>query len=291
MRLGPQFPSFYRMVPNEAYQYKGIVYLLLHFHWIWVGIVASGDDNGEFFVQTLIPMLSQHGICTAFTEKTPSISQTAENLGSLGLFRAKSFSMTISKIKVLVVCAEPQTMTALIWMIYFFSLLEGATETSMGKVWIMTAHWDFSLETMHRASDIQVFDGALSFVIYSKEVLGFTQFLQNLHPDSAKGDGFIRIFWQQAFNCLFPDSNEHREEADSCTGQENLKSLPGTLFEMSMTGQSYSIYNAAQAIAYTLHRLNLFRIKHGRLDPQNLQPWQVRVDIQSHLLVRQKYTA
>ncbi|XP_053216045.1 vomeronasal type-2 receptor 26-like [Podarcis raffonei] len=286
MRLGPQFPSFYRMVPNEAYQYKGIVYLLLHFHWIWVGIVASGDDNGENFVQTLMPMLSQHGICTAFIEKTPSISQTTENLGSLGLFRAKSFSMTISNIKVLVVCAEPQTTTALIWMIYFFSLLEGATETSMGKVWIMTAHWDFSLETMHRASDIQVFDGALSFVIYSKEVLGFTQFLQNLHPDSDKGDGFIRIFWQQAFNCLLPDSNEHREEAVSCTGQESLKSLPGTLFEMSMTGQSYSIYNAAQAIAYTLHRLNLFRIKHGamvngRLDPQNLQPWQLNLFLKS----------
>ncbi|XP_066486316.1 vomeronasal type-2 receptor 26-like [Tiliqua scincoides] len=46
-------PSFYRMVPNEEHQYKGIVRLLLHFQWTWIGIITVDDENGEKFVLPL----------------------------------------------------------------------------------------------------------------------------------------------------------------------------------------------------------------------------------------------
>ncbi|XP_077774311.1 vomeronasal type-2 receptor 26-like [Podarcis muralis] len=276
MNIQLQFPSFYRMVPNEVHQYKGIVHLLQYFQWIWVGIVASDNDNGERFMQTLIPMLSKHGICTAFKEKTPSVSNALENFSSLELIRAKS-SVIVTHVKVLVACADTQTMTSLLWMTYYFSLLEDVTQMSMGKVWILTAEWDFSFETRLRGMDMQLFNGALSFAIHSNEVMGFTKFLQNLHPNSAKGDGFIRNFWQQAFNCLLSDSNEPMDNTDTCTGQEKLESLPGALFEMSMTSHSYSIYNAVQTIAHSLH--TIFRPKNGvernRFNHQNLQPWQL----------------
>ncbi|XP_066486240.1 vomeronasal type-2 receptor 26-like [Tiliqua scincoides] len=52
--------SFYRMVPNEEHQYRGIVRLLQHFQWTWVGIIAADNDIGEMFVQTLMSALSQH---------------------------------------------------------------------------------------------------------------------------------------------------------------------------------------------------------------------------------------
>ncbi|XP_066486271.1 vomeronasal type-2 receptor 26-like [Tiliqua scincoides] len=118
----------------------------------------------------------------------------------------------------------------------------------------MTAHWNFAAHTLYRAYDIQIFDGALSFAIHSNKVLGFAQFLQALHPDSPEGDGFLRIFRKQAFNCLFPYSSEDKEGMNICTGQEKLESIPPTLFEMSMLGQSYSIYNAIYAIAHALHK-------------------------------------
>ncbi|XP_060110748.1 vomeronasal type-2 receptor 26-like [Heteronotia binoei] len=57
------FPSFYRMVPNEALQYIGIVQLLVHFKWKWVGFVTPDDEGGEQFLQNLEPMLSRSGIC------------------------------------------------------------------------------------------------------------------------------------------------------------------------------------------------------------------------------------
>ncbi|KAJ6651860.1 hypothetical protein lerEdw1_015985 [Lerista edwardsae] len=58
------------MVPNEALQYQGIVRLLLHFGWKWVGLMTMDNDAGEHFMKVLEPMLSRHGICSAFTDKT-----------------------------------------------------------------------------------------------------------------------------------------------------------------------------------------------------------------------------
>uniref|UniRef100_A0A670YRI4 G-protein coupled receptors family 3 profile domain-containing protein n=1 Tax=Pseudonaja textilis TaxID=8673 RepID=A0A670YRI4_PSETE len=49
-----------------------------------------------------------------------------------------------------------------------------------------------------------------------------------------------------------------------CTGKENLQNLPTYMFEMSMTGESYNIYNAIYAVAYALHAMH------------NLQLWQVK---------------
>ncbi|XP_063003385.1 vomeronasal type-2 receptor 26-like [Elgaria multicarinata webbii] len=62
------FPSFYRIDPNEIPEYVGLVQLLLHFHWNWIGLVAPSDERGENFIQSLMPMLKQKDICVAFTE-------------------------------------------------------------------------------------------------------------------------------------------------------------------------------------------------------------------------------
>ncbi|XP_061447681.1 vomeronasal type-2 receptor 26-like [Rhineura floridana] len=287
MNVKTQLPSFYRMVPNEAYQYAGIVHLLMHFKWTWIGILAADDDNGNKFMQTLIPKLAQHGICTALSEKTPDISQAIDNLSSFKFILSKAVSLTMSKVKILIVNAEFQTMTCLMWMIYFYGLVEDVRETSIGKVWIMTAQWEFSSETLHRAFNNHVFHGALSFAIHSNEVLGFREFLLVLHRNSQKGDDFLRIFWEEAFNCSFSDSNVDKHTNGTCTGQEKVESLPGALFEMSMTGQSYSIYNAVQAIAHVLHKMNTSKLKFrgifntGRMDPPHLKPWQLNPFLRS----------
>ncbi|XP_078234881.1 vomeronasal type-2 receptor 26-like [Pogona vitticeps] len=278
--------SFYRMVPSETIQYTGIVLLLLHFQWLWIAIIASDDDKGERFLQTLLPMLSEHEICTAVIERTATLSDILENFRSYEQIFDIVTSLTDSSTKVYIVNADLQTMSCLKWLIYVYASLRDIEEISLGKVWILTAHWDFSTEAFHRDFDVHVFHGALSLALHSNEMLGFREFLQEVSPNSSK-DGFLRLFWEQAFSCLFSTFHES-EEDKKCNGEEKLESLPGTLFEMTMTGQSYSIYNAVYAIAHALHKMSLLSTsKHktgviqSRLNPLNVQPWELHMFLKS----------
>ncbi|XP_066486017.1 vomeronasal type-2 receptor 26-like [Tiliqua scincoides] len=263
-----ELPSFYRMVPNEVYQYRGIVHLLQYFLWKWVGIVASDDDNGEKFVQTMMTMFSEYGICTAFSTKLPAISQISEMAKLINHIDLENplvgwvTSLFNAEVKVYVMNAEIVTTTLLELFIYFYTMLDGVTEPSIGKVWILTAQWNFSLFSLQRDFDIQVFHGTLSFAIHSSEMPGFSELLDFLHPKSQPEDEFIKTFWEQAFDCSFFYSDDGEDSRDPCTGQERLENLPGTLFEKSMTGQSYSIYNAVHAIAHALQKIFLIRNKH-----------------------------
>ncbi|KAJ7313850.1 hypothetical protein JRQ81_005602 [Phrynocephalus forsythii] len=286
INIKTNLPSSYRMVPSETFQYTGLVLVLLYFKWVWIAIIASDDDKGEKFLHALLPMLSEHEICTAVIERTTVLSDVLENFQTLeGIFGIVS-SLTTSNSKVYIVNAELQTISCLKWQIYVYTSIKEMNEVSLGKVWILTAHWDFTTETFHRDFDIQVFQGALSLALHSNEVLGFREFLQELSPNSPK-DGFLKLFWEQTFNCLFSISPES-EVDHRCTGEEKLESLPGTLFEMSMTGQSYSIYNAVHAIAHALHTMSLSStsklqraVMQSKWNLLNVQPWELHTFLKS----------
>ncbi|XP_053215996.1 vomeronasal type-2 receptor 26-like [Podarcis raffonei] len=270
--------SLYRMAPNEIHQYKGIVQLLLHFQWIWVGLMTMKEETGETFLTNLLPVLSQNRICAAFTEKIPVRAFLGDFLNLQEKWN-KIFSDIIkSKANTIVVYGEALTMITLRGLLH-----EGESEygTSFGKVWIMVAQMDIVAVSMHKDWDIEAFHGALAFTAHSQEVPGFQNFLRKLNPHLMKGDGFIRPFWEQAFGCSFPNSHFNGDDVDTCTGEERLQNLPGPFFEMSMTGHSYSIYNAVQALANSVHAmyLSIFKskvtVERRKLQLKNMQPWKV----------------
>ncbi|KAH0626631.1 hypothetical protein JD844_001719 [Phrynosoma platyrhinos] len=285
-----EFPFIYQMVPREADQYRGLVQLFLHFQWTWVGIIAIEDEKGERFVQTFLPLLLKNGICAAFIDWLPALKSTADMIDLFYLSRSReNMTLFLTNINVQVYTVHADTLTALLlkWFLYL-TQMEDLTEMVMGKVWVMTMQWEFSFHLYYRNLDIDFFHGALSFTVNSCEVLEFENFLHDLNFQWPKGDGFIRVFWTQAFGCLLPDTELDMFKAERCTGEEKLESLPGTFFEMSMTAQSYSIYNAVHALGKALHAMNSARQNYksvvacgGSLEPHYQQPWQLQPFLRS----------
>ncbi|XP_032070554.1 vomeronasal type-2 receptor 26-like [Thamnophis elegans] len=64
-----------------------------------------------------------------------------------------------------------------------------------------------------------------------------------------------------------------------CTGKENLQNLPSYMFETSMEGESYNIYNAIYAVAHALHTIYGSGAKPARMRLgkriSNIQSWQI----------------
>ncbi|XP_062993122.1 vomeronasal type-2 receptor 26-like [Elgaria multicarinata webbii] len=275
---------FYRTVPNEDIQYLGIIQLLLHFGWMWVGLITSDNEGGERFLQNLEPMLSQKGICSAFTDIVPKNTNCINIDELIDLYLTNIPVFLKSKANAVVIYGENRSLARLknIVLIRFLPsqiAAEYEKMSSRGKVWIMTAQIDITLYALQKVFDMQMLHGSISFTIQSKQVQGFQEFLQTIHPSRANGGGFIKDFWEQAFDCFIPDGPN--ESSESCSGEEKLESLTAPFFEMSMTGHSYSIYNAVYALAHAFHGMYSSRTNHramgnkGRLAPQNVEPWQL----------------
>ncbi|KAH0626208.1 hypothetical protein JD844_001045 [Phrynosoma platyrhinos] len=279
-----QFPSVYRMIPNERAQYVGIVKLLKHFGWTWIGLIVSEDDSGEALLRTLVPWLLQNSICFAFKEIIPivkenwmtSLDETWEVHDKMARMQ---FILSSTDTNVILVHGDSQSMEVLqlILMVNEFFEMK-PTE----KVWIITAQWDFTAMFLSGLFTLKSFNGTLSFALPTKKIEGYAQYLSTINP-TGNHDYVAAVLWTSAFLCSFPQYDFYVNNATNCTGEEKLSSLPESVFGMGMSGQSYSIYNAAYAIAHALHAMLSSRSKHkggrdgGTWNLQNMHPWQVQV--------------
>ncbi|XP_033024320.1 vomeronasal type-2 receptor 26-like [Lacerta agilis] len=271
---------FHQLVPTENLQYKGIVSLLLHFGWTWIGVIVMDNSNGERFVQTVFPMFSQNGVCFAFIERIPTLTFVTDVKNVLEEGAKIHDKLLGSTANVLVVNGESYSFTFFRWLPYLTEQ-ELITTTLKGKVWIATAQLVVTSFVFQRTWDMKIFQGALTITIHSNNIENFHRFLESRSPSSAAGDGFIAEFWQNAFACVFPMRFQGQAQGNICTGEEKLESLPGTFFEMSMTGHSYSIYNAVYTVAHTLCKISKSRMRHramvggGGLKLQKQPSWQL----------------
>ncbi|XP_044300463.1 vomeronasal type-2 receptor 26-like [Varanus komodoensis] len=271
---------FYRTVSNEVYQYIGILEILLHFGWTWVGVLVANEESGERFIQTLQPLLSQKGICFAFSERPFKTNYFQDYYEEQSRWLQLYQVLVKSQANVVVVYGKNKDMIALRALLAVGEL-ENMPTTSVGKVWIMTVQLDFAALTLPVSWDMQVFHGSISFAAHSKEVQGFKVFLQLRNPFQVNEDGFLEQFWAETFFCFFPKSSAEMQTSEACTGKEKLDHLPSSAFEMSMTGHSYSVYNGVYAVAHALHSMYLFKSKPrgrtegGQMKLQDLEPWQL----------------
>ncbi|KAH0626224.1 hypothetical protein JD844_001063 [Phrynosoma platyrhinos] len=274
-----QLSSFYRMATNEEPQYMGIISLLQHFGWTWIGLFVVDDDSGEHFLEKMELLLSQNGICSAFTSQIQNQEHfhdsKARNHRTQYLYQI----FKSSKARVFLLYGN---VYMIMWIWYFIT--QGALGDN-NKVWITAAQSDFVLASLDQDGSLQMFQGALSFRIHSSEVPGFQEFLQAIKPDWTEADYFLKDFWEEAFDCSVPDPKMPYKVSGTCMREKRLESLIAPLFELRMSGHSYGIYNAIYAVAHASHALFLSRSIHksvvgkrGAL--QDLQPWELHPFLQ-----------
>lgn len=242
-------------------------------------MIFQSEDNIERFTEKLIGMFSQHGICLDFIERFPK-QTTSSDFSQMIQEGSQTLSVVVgSSANVILIYGEIQT-TMILRAMAQYSVYEGIPIKRQGKVWMMTAQMDFTSFPFQRDWDMDFLHGALSFAIHSVKLLGFPKFIENRSPIAEREDGFIKEFWEQAFDCFFPNSSIKKKFGEACTGEEELSSLPASVLEMHMTGLSYSIYNAVYVVAHVLNAMQLSPFKpivNGeRQQPPYRQPWQVR---------------
>ncbi|XP_053145435.1 vomeronasal type-2 receptor 1-like isoform X2 [Hemicordylus capensis] len=269
-------PSFYQIDPQDTLQCMGLVRLLHYFQWNWIGIVASDDDNGENFIRSLTPILAQHDICVTFTERpTPELFLYP----ILTDERYKQVLAALqSNAQVAILSGDSNVIQNFITSVSFF---EEQTHTSLDKVWILTSEWEFAVEGFqYQWWSVRNFH-ALSFTVHTGAVPGFQSFLRDLDPYHPQGDVFLPDWWEVAFNCEVQKSGQTPEEGRRiCTGEEKLEILPASVFEGSMAGHSYTVYNAVYSVAHALHAACSRSQRGLKWDSKksllNVKPWQVQ---------------
>ncbi|XP_032092119.1 vomeronasal type-2 receptor 26-like [Thamnophis elegans] len=269
---------FFQMSPLERLQYQGILSLLLHFRWTWIGIVVTANDNGDRVIEKIVPLLYQNNICVSYIEKISELTTPNEIYDLFNEGAETRDKIMDSNANVVIFYGESDTMVRLRWLSYLSR--KNMPDTVKGKVWILTAQMELNSHVYQRNWDTDIMNGALSFTIHANDPPGFQSFTESRNP-SMREDGFIKDFWGQSFACAFKTSNVDEVAGDICTGEEKLEDLPITFFEKRMTGHSYSIYNSVYAVAHALRALISSRsaqwsvANNGRLKLQNQDSWQL----------------
>ncbi|XP_053145964.1 vomeronasal type-2 receptor 26-like isoform X2 [Hemicordylus capensis] len=258
------FPFFYRMLPKEEIQYLGIVKLLLHFRWTWIGLIATENENGERFIRTFTHLLTESGICIAFSESIPEIGS---DIASLHIQR---------QAEVYVYYAEIRSFSDRVLIIQKF---EKSVNHIVGKVWITTALWDITLELMSNPSLFQDIHGFFSFSIQTAKRTTYDNFLPLFFA--------MRQTVDKGFQCFYSKHMFSVKGWTRCKQTDNLETLPQDMLEETLSLDSYSIYNSVQAVAHALNAAYSSRskwiIKMGgdRLGHQKLQSWQIHSSLRN----------
>ncbi|KAL8213440.1 UNVERIFIED_CONTAM: hypothetical protein K2H54_065167 [Gekko kuhli] len=265
-----RFPFFYRTAPKEEAQYLGIVKLLMHFRWTWVGLLAQDNDDGNRFKSTLTAVMLKRGICVAFSE---SMAETGVQASAWSETKKYQLLKRLSQdqVKVFVLYGDVPAMLILEILI---GMIERVLKAEMGKIWITTLVLD-TLWSLHCSPDPVYFPrhGSLSVVTQAKK--------REMYHHTQVCNPLMKEFMEQAF-----DSSRSKPVL-SVRGQlryrekERLEARPWEALKEYLPVRAYNIYTGVHAVAHALHAAyssrseRMMRARGAGLENGLLQPWQL----------------
>ncbi|OCT90692.1 hypothetical protein XELAEV_18019309mg [Xenopus laevis] len=257
------FPSFFRTIPSDEFQMKGLAQLVSKFGWSWVGLMATDNDYGQYAMQVVKQEVIKAGACIAFFVDIMT-SKPDRNAPKIARILRESTA------KVIVVMASGAD--------FLIVLEELLRQNVTGKVWVGSEAWASStFLSVKRFQDVLV--GSVGFSIHADQISGFAEYFESLNPSSDLHDPFIKEFWEQAFSCKWLDQDElvNNASLQPCTGKEKLGNVMLKLdFRLSL-----NVYTAVYAFAWALQNLHDCQLGKGQFEHESctnisfFQPWQL----------------
>ncbi|XP_062062768.1 vomeronasal type-2 receptor 116-like [Lepus europaeus] len=253
--------SLYQMAPKDTSLALGMISLILHFSWTWVGLVISDDHDGIQFLSDITETMERNRVCVAFLEMVP--------VTAVSYFKkAWSYHRQIrqSSADVVIIYGDAD------FLLGFTISID--QDSIIWKVWITTSQWVINTEKNNFLLD--TFHGTLIFSHHHEEISGFKNFIETATPSKYPEDVYLTSLWNSSFNCSISES--HYETLETCPLNASLAWLPRNIMDMSMTDGSYNVYNAVYAVAQTLHEMML---QHVEMQPMwneqglTFAPWQL----------------
>ncbi|KAM5164981.1 extracellular calcium-sensing receptor-like [Mantella aurantiaca] len=240
------FPSFLRTVPSNMFQNVALSELIRQFGWNWVGMLVVDNDVGQQGAQVIRAGIERNGGCVAFLEKI-------------------HLSYSVTQIKRVVDVIKESSISVIILHsqeVHMKALLDAMFDNGVtGKIFISSASFGLTPGLFSKKA-WKVLNGTVGLIPRTGTMPGFEGFLQKLHPAGNSTYPFIRLFWQKAFSCHWPDEyidgekmNSVMEKNVTCTGNEEFGSRFSQIFETNDLSYTYHAYLAVYAYVHALRSL------------------------------------
>ncbi|XP_069463325.1 extracellular calcium-sensing receptor-like [Ambystoma mexicanum] len=262
-----QFPSFFRTVPSDDYQSNGLAQLVMHFGWLWVGLLAEDSDYGQQGIRLIKEELITAGACIAFSE---TIISNKEDKNAVRIAQVIKNSTANA---IVVFSFDPD---------FGVVLDELLRQKVSGKIWVASEAWSTSM-LLSSEKYSEILSGTIGFATFRGEMPDFKRYLTSVQPSTSLG--FIKEFWEDAFGCKLLDQRTTMDALHNtsrlCTGTEKLESLQIYQNDVTSFTVPYNIYRAVYAIALALQDLISCRPGSGPFhldncaDIEDYQPWQL----------------
>ncbi|XP_032772215.1 vomeronasal type-2 receptor 116-like isoform X3 [Rattus rattus] len=242
-----QFPYVYQVATKDTYLFHGMVSLMLHFGWTWIGLVISDDDQGIQFLSDLREEMQRHTICLAFVNMIP------ENM-QIYMTRAKVY--------------DQQLMTSSAKVVVIYGKINSTLEVTFRRweylgaqrIWITTSQWD--VITNKKDFSLDFFHGTVTFAHRHSGIAVFRNFMQTINTSKYPVDISQSMLQWNHFNCSISKNNS---KMDYFTINNPLEWLALHTFDMVLSEEGYNLYNAVYAVAHTYHQLILQQVESQKI--------------------------
>ncbi|OBS81402.1 hypothetical protein A6R68_20396, partial [Neotoma lepida] len=248
-----QFSSLYQTAAKDTSLSLGIVSLMIHFNWTWVGLILIDNHKGTQLLSDFREEFHRNKMCLAFVKMLPEnlIYFDDPQKGTLEL-------IWISSANVVIIYDDTESIHGI--MLYTMYLLK------TWKVWVMNSQLDAG--TIKDPLIFDSFHGTLFFAHHHDEIPDFRKFIQTYTPSKYPEDHYLALFWNVFFNCSV--SLPGCQISGNCLPNASLEFLPSNLWEMDMAEETYNIYNSVYAVAHSLHEMT---VKQVQIQPHGNGEW------------------